>query len=251
MNSLYVSLQPFSLILFRLSPLFLASGLSPLARFPAMVRLILLLILSISLTFLSDLTWSPLSSSQWFIGLGFEWTLGMLMLLGFQLLYAAIQMIGRALDMQIGFAAAGVIDPVSSNSDPLVGYMMTLFFTLAIFVTNTHHLILEALHQSIQLMPPGSWHGDFSVTKILGFFSSQMIFAVLLLGPVIMGLWLLDVFNGFIAKTMPQMNVYFVMLPLKIGVGIFLLSIAMGNMKPLLGSIFDSLVSWFQFGWVA
>jgi flagellar biosynthetic protein FliR len=250
MNNLYAHLQPFALTLCRLSPLFLAVGLSPIARFPAMVRLVLLLILTISLTLIGVSDWTPLSQSMLILGLGSEWILGMLMLLGFQLTYAAIQIIGRVLDMQIGFAAAGVIDPISSNSDPLIGYMLTLLITVAVFVTNTHHLILETLLQSITLIPPGSWQVDFDVAKIFGYFSTQMIFAMMLMGPIIMGLWLLDMFNGFIAKTMPQMNVYFVMLPLKIGVGIFLLSASMTRIQPILESIFDSLVTWFRFGWV-
>lgn len=250
MSSLLLILQPFSLTLCRLSPLFLSGGLSPISNVPAMVRLILLLMLSVSLTLMADIQLTALSQTAWIMALGFEWVLGMLMLLGFQLAYAAVQIIGRVLDMQIGFAAAGVIDPISSNNDPLIGYMISLFITLAIFLTNTHHLILQTLFQSITLLPPGTWQGDFAISKIFAFFSTHMVLAVLFMGPVIMGLWLLDLFNGFIAKTMPQMNVYFVMLPLKIGVGIFLLSVAMHSVKPILKAMFDSIVSWFQFGWL-
>jgi flagellar biosynthesis protein FliR len=129
--------------------------------------------------------------------------------------------------------------------------MLTLFITLAVFLTNTHHAILMTLVNTFTLIPPGTWDGQFSVANIMGFFSSQLIFAVLLLGPVVMALWLLDIFNGFIAKTMPQMNVYFVMLPLKIGVGIFLLSMIMDVIRPLIRDIFDSLVAWFNLGWIA
>lgn len=250
MSTMLYFLQPFTLTLFRLSPLFLAVGLSPLSKFPAMVRLILLIFLSIFLTSLSTSTFPIMSTSDWVVGLGFEWTLGMLMLLGFQLSFAAIQVIGKVLDMQIGFAAAGVIDPVSSSNDPLIGSMLVLFVTLSIFLTGTHYQILYSLKDLISLIPPGSWNGSMSLDRILAFFSTQMMFAMLILGPVIMGLWLLDVFNGFIAKTMPQMNVYFVLLPLKIAVGIFLMSVVMSETKPLLQGVYGELVNWFQLGWV-
>jgi flagellar biosynthetic protein FliR len=225
--------------------------MSPISRFPGMVRLILLLTLTVAITNIVVDDWALLTQPNWLISIGLEWSLGLLMLLGFQLAYAAIQIMGRVLDMQIGFAAAGVIDPITSNNDPLIGTMLTLFITLAVFLTNTHHAILGSLIDTFTLIPPGAWDGNFNFSNIMGFFSAQLIFALLLLGPVVMGLWLLDIFNGFIAKTMPQMNVYFVMLPLKIGVGIFLLSVIMEAIRPLVRDIFAAIVGWFNLGWVS
>ncbi|WP_199611744.1 flagellar biosynthetic protein FliR [Flocculibacter collagenilyticus] len=250
MEALLMIVQPFTLILCRVTPLFLATSMSPLAKFPGMVRLVSLIVLSICLTEITVTNWLILSKERWLFNLGLELGLGMLMLLSFQLTITAIQILGRVLDMQIGFAAAGVVDPASNNNDPLLGYIFSLFVTLAIFLTNTHHEILAVLTETFKLIPPGSWNGEFYVSHIMGFFFSQLLLSLLLLGPVIMGLWLLDIFNGFIAKTMPQMNVYFVMLPLKIGVGIFLLSVAVSQMKPLIAKMFSTIVSWFQLGWI-
>ncbi|GLR70002.1 flagellar biosynthetic protein FliR [Agaribacter marinus] len=250
MDAVVAFIQPYSLVASRLSPLFIGMSMTPVARFPTTVRLMLLLIFTIAVTQLTSSQWQALPKTTWMFEMLGEFGLGVLMALGFQLMFAAIQIMGRVLDMQIGFAAAGVIDPISRNNDPLLGTMLTLFMTLLILVTNTHHQILAVIVEIFTYVPPGSWNGEFYFANIMGYFSAQLVFAFLLFGPVMMALWMLDLFNGIIAKTMPQMNVYFVMLPLKIGVGILLMSVAMQYMKPLISQILQSLIEWFRFGWV-
>ncbi|MFC3121528.1 flagellar biosynthetic protein FliR [Agaribacter flavus] len=250
MDAIVTYIQPYSLVASRLSPLFIGMSMTPIARFPATVRLLLLLIFTIAITQITTQQWEALPKSTWVYEILGEFGLGVLMALGFQIVFAAMQIMGRVLDMQIGFAAAGVIDPISRNNDPLLGTILSLFVTLLILVSNTHHHILGVIVEIFSFVPPGSWNGEFYFANIMGYLSSQLVFAFLLFGPVMMALWMLDLFNGIIAKTMPQMNVYFVMLPLKIGVGIFLMSVAMQYVKPLISQILQSLVEWFRFGWV-
>ena len=133
MDSVTALVQIFSLTLMRLSPLFLAISFSPLSRFPAMVRLIVLLVTGIALTMLQKHQWQPMDMALWIPALGYELMFGMLMLFGFQLAMGGIQIMGRVLDMQIGFAAAGIVDPVSQNNDPITGHIFSLFFLVAFF----------------------------------------------------------------------------------------------------------------------
>ena len=161
--------QPFTLVLCRLTPLFLASGMTPLAKFPAMIRLVSLLVLSISLSLITVTGWQVLASANWVFGLMSEFALGLLMLVSFQLTMAALHIVGRVLDMQIGFAAAGVVDPVSHNNDPLLGHILVLFVTLGIFLTGTHYQILSVLSETFRFVPPGSWDGAFEVTNVTAF----------------------------------------------------------------------------------
>ncbi len=248
-----VFIQPFTLLVARLSPFFMAVNGSPMQYFPMMVRLVLLLIIAGILTLSSSWTsetWQTFSNLNWGINMLYEMVLGMLMLLGFQLAIAAIQIMGRVLDMQIGFAAAGVVDPHTNNNDPLLGHIIILFVVLAMFLTNTHHKLLISFSEMVSLIPPGSWNGELQISKIMSYFSAQLGFALLLLGPVIMGLWLMDLFSGLVSKTMPQMNVYFVTLPLKIWLGMYLLSLSVKYFKPLLGKIFFAVDAWIQAGWI-
>jgi len=251
MENLAQLTQPFFLTMCRLTPFFSALSLLPMSKFPMLVRLVCLLVLSAAITQLTVTDWQVLSQPVLLVSLGSEWVLGMLMIIGFQFAYASILIIGKVLDLQIGFAAAGVIDPVSNNTDPLLGTALTLFFSVAFFLTNTHHQVLSILLEVFALIPQGSWNGEFDIYLLASFFATQMALGIILLGPIIMGLWLLDIFNGIIAKTMPQMNVYFVMLPLKIGVGLFMLSIAMGLVKPVIQQIFDACLEWLRLGWIS
>ncbi|UAA37603.1 flagellar biosynthetic protein FliR [Paraneptunicella aestuarii] len=246
-------LQPYFLLLARLTPLFMAMNGSPMQYFPLMVRLVLLfsisLILAFGVTGIGD-NWLTMSIGVFVINLLFEFVLGMAILLGFQLAIAAIQMMGRVLDMQIGFAAAGVMDPHTNNNEPLLGHIIVLLVTLCLFLSNTHHHLLLAFREMLALIPPGRWDGVVDVSKIMSYFSVQLSFALLLIGPVVMGLWLMDLFSGIVSKTMPQMNVYFVTLPLKIWLGMYLLSLSVEHFKPLLGTIFNTMDKWFEGNWL-
>ena len=250
MDSVILQMQPVFLTVCRLSPLFSSFSFLPFSKFPMIIRLVLLLVLSIGLTSITIETWTPMEQSSWYLSLGFEWILGMLMVVGFQLAYASILMVGRVLDLQIGFAAAGVIDPASNNNDPLLGTILTLFFSVAFLLTNTHLDAIAVLVEVFRLIPPGSWDGSVDIAALLSFFATQLALGFILLGPIVMGLWLLDVFNGIIAKTMPQMNVYFVMLPLKIAVGLFLLSVSMQQVKPIIQQMFSATLVWLKLGWI-
>lgn len=244
-------IQPVSLISVRLSPFFLGLGLAPMAKFPGMIRLYSLLILSICLSSIYWGDWRVLTEGQWIVGVFSEFFLGIIMLLGFQLAYAGILIIGQVLDMQIGFAAAGIIDPVSRNTNPLLGQIFSIFFTLLIFITNMHLTFLEYFGVLLEAYPPGQWDLNFGVLKIVEYFTAQLLASFLLFAPIIMGLWLLDLFSGIVAKTMPQMNVYFVMLPLKIGVGIALISVNLPNMSIVLSRMLMGIHGWFDGQWIA
>ncbi len=248
MEFLQGHVQHFSLVVGRLSPLFLAINLSPFSRFPGTVRLVMLLVVSITFYLLVDQPITYADKLYWGINLLHEIVLGLLMLVGLQLTYAAIMVVGRVLDMQIGFAAAGIVDPLSNNNDPLLGYVFTLFISLAVFLTGTHHQILQALKVSFELIPAGSWHGQVNIANLAGFFTSQSILALLVLSPVLLGLWLIDLFNGLISKSMPQMNVYFVMLPLKILAGMAIFAASVPHVKPHVKEMFAQVVNWYSGG---
>lgn len=240
-----IILQPFSLVLMRLTPFFMAVNLSLFGRFPAMVRLVTLLVVTIIFVSVVPYQAKPMAFSEWGVLLAFEFVLGLLLLTGFQLIVSAIQIMGRVLDMQIGFAAAGVVDPNTNNNDPLLGHIYTLFFMLLVFVTDTHHALLLALSVSFSVLPLGEYETQLSVYTLFSYFSTQMTLAGLLLLPVVAGLWLMDIFNGVLSKSMPQMNVYFVMLPLKILIGLLIISASVEHIKPIIEQFNANMIGWF------
>ncbi len=150
-------------------------------------------------------------------------------ILGFltQIVFAAFQLAGQLLDMQLGFGIVNVIDPQSGTQAPLFGNFFYLLALLCFFAVNGHYVLLSGIVQSYKLLPIGGGvkiSGDF-YDYIFGMAGDMFVVAFQLALPVLGVLWLCEVILGIIARTMPQMNIFIVSLPLNIGVGLGLIMV--------------------------
>ena len=63
---------------------------------------------------------------------------------------------------------------------------------------------------------------------------------------VLLTILLIDVVLSVIARTMPQVNIFIVSLPLKIFVGLLVLAISLRHLGPLTGKIFESIFEYWH-----
>ncbi len=151
-------------------------------------------------------------------------------MLGFitQIVFAVFQLAGQLIDTQIGFGIVNVIDPQSGIQVPIFGnfqYLLALFCFLAI---NGHHMLLTVLTKSYQLLPIGGgvhFNGTF-YAFIFNLGGQMFLDAFKLALPVSASLFVADLAVGVLARAVPQMNVFMVSMPLKIGIGLGLIMIA-------------------------
>ncbi|MGU3305570.1 flagellar biosynthetic protein FliR [Pseudomonas sp. M5A4_2d] len=208
------------LISMRLAPLVVVAPIIFFSRLPMTVRVLLALVLSAVLA--SSLTGGgmPLLSLSSVLG---ELMLGTLMAFAFHAAHAGLDMAGKLIDTQIGLNAAGVFDPGTSNMTGLVAEV--LVWTLGIlFVTlNLHHDLLRVFSLILVAVPPGSVSLLNFSGPVMGVLTQQFLLAFMIVVPVILGLWLIDMAFALLSRSMPQANVYFLSLPIKLGVGIFIL----------------------------
>lgn len=224
-------LAVFLAVLCRWAPMFLAVGNGPLHWFPTIVRLVLLLICAV-------FSWQqvhPITvTTQTYVT---EFIIGLLLMFELKLVFAALSFWGRLLDQQIGFMAAGMFNPTSNEQEPLTGTIIVLGATVTFFVLGLHHSWLNLVAQSFQWLPLGSaldldwfWRAALS-------FGWLFMLSVGLFLPAIVGLWLFDICSALLSRTLPQMNIYFVAMPLKILLGILLMAASV----PLIGDFVSRL----------
>lgn len=184
------------------------------------VRVLLALVLAAVLASTPNLTEAPLLTMSSVLG---ELLLGGLMALGFHAAHAGLDMAGKLIDTQIGLNAAGVFDPGTSNMTGLVAEL--LVWTLGIlFVTlNLHHDLLRVFSLMLAAIPPGSVSLLNFPDSVMTILTQQFLLAFMIVVPVILGLWLIDAAFALLSRSMPQANVYFLWLPIKLGVGFFIL----------------------------
>ncbi|WP_413381577.1 flagellar biosynthetic protein FliR [Alkalihalobacillus sp. 1P02AB] len=144
----------------------------------------------------------------------------------------AIQVAGGFIDMNMGFLIANVVDPQTGAQSPLVGSYLYTFALLFLLLINGHHLMLDGVFYSYQFIPLDQVFLPFGDEAVVYFvaesFAKMFMIAFQMALPIVGSLFLVDVALGMVSRTVPQMNVFVVGMPLKILVGLLLLTVFMG-----------------------
>ena len=174
----------------------------------------------------SILMFSGTVIQELFIG----WLIGFIAYVAF----AAINMAGKIMDMQVGFSVAQVMDPTSGQQSPLIGSFLYNLAIIYFLVVNGHHILIAALFESFSRIPLDGlvWNAalaDFIVNITAG--AMPVTFSVLIV----------NVGMGILARTMPQMNIFVVGIPLHLTIGSFMLMMLLPFFILFLDAMFDTI----------
>ena len=156
------------------------------------------------------------------------------------LLFVSVQFAGRLVDTEMGFAMVQLIDPFTDAEATVTGQFQILIFSIIFLLINGHYFMLIAVKKSFEVIPlftaqiPDSDTANLFVSMV----GNVFVLAVRLAAPVFCVLLLTTVALGVIARTVPQINIFFVGLPLKIGLGLITLAIVL----PVLAALFRHMV---------
>jgi len=161
------------------------------------------------------------------VALGQELLIGVVLGLTARLTISALQVAGSVIAQQLGLGFVTAVDPTQGQQGLIVGNFLTLLGVTLIFATDMHHLIIAGLHDSYRLFQPGEVPvaADMAalVTNTVG---GAFRVGIQLAAPfLVFGLVL-----GVLSRLMPQMQVYFVAVPLSIMIGFLILFIVVGAM---------------------
>lgn len=159
---------------------------------------------------------------------------------------AALSVAGSVIAQQLGLGFVTAIDPTQGQQGALIGNFLTILGLTLLFATDMHHLIIAALNDSFTIFAPGALmpSGDVASLATRAFTVAFKIGIQLAAPFIVFGL----VFNlglGILARLMPQMQVYFVGVPLSILIGFVILAIIlvtmMGTFVDYFGAVFREL----------
>lgn len=154
------------------------------------------------------------------------------------IMFFAIQFAGHFISFQMGFAMVQLIDPQSQERVPIIGQFYFIMTILIFLLINGHHLVLSALGESFNLVPIGSGMISKELTDSLILLGGKVFtLAMKISSPILATLYLTDVMMGIIARTVPQMNIFFVSLPLKISIGMILIIVTLSSFPWLIGTL--------------
>lgn len=218
-----IPMDGFLLIMGRLSGLFLSAPIFSSRMIPGRVKvLVIILLAGIFSRFLPIGFAQNLATPAQFIGaIVVEVLVGYTIGFVVYVALAAIQLAGQLMDMQMGFAIVNVVDPQSGTQIPLMGNLTQTVALLIYLAIDGHHYLLEALAESYRIIPVLGMNLNLHFLDLLTEITVYMfVIAVKIAAPLVIAIMTADIAMGFIARTVPQMNVFIVGLPLKILMGL-------------------------------
>lgn len=156
---------------------------------------------------------------------------------------AALQVAGSIIAQQMGLGFVSSIDPTQGEQGVLVGNFLTMLGVTLLFATDSHYLVIAALNDSYRIFSPGELaaSGDVAALATHAFAGAFKIGLQLSAPFLVFGL----VFNiglGVLARLMPQMQVYFVGVPLSILAGFLIFALVLAAMMGTFLGYFDGVM---------
>ena len=235
----------FLLMLTRISGIFLISPFFGSMNIPMFFRVGIALAMSVVLFPVVDGLGTPETPpsiimfgaavlGELFIG----WLIGFVAYISF----AAITMAGKVMDMQVGFAVVNVVDPTSGQQIPLIGSCLYNLAVIILLVTNGHHMLIAALVESFRAVPLAGLEANISLALIIANFTGTIFLTGMKIAmPITFAILLTNVGLGILSRTMPQMNIFVVGIPMQLMIGLFVLSMIMPFYVLFLDVLFNEM----------
>jgi flagellar biosynthetic protein FliR len=163
--------------------------------------------------------------------LGSEMFIGAVLGLSVRLIMSSLQVAGSVIAQQMGLGFVTAVDPTLGQQSALVGNFLAMLGVTLIFATDLHHLVIAALNDSYKLFAPGEIPllGDVAALTTRTVATAFRI-GIQLSAPFLVFGLLFNLGLGILSRMMPQMQVFFVGLPLSIMLGLLILMLVLGAM---------------------
>lgn len=143
------------------------------------------------------------------------------------LMFAAVAAAGSLVDVFGGFALAQGFDPLGTQASTIFGTFHQWLFTMLLFASGGHMLVIGGLLRTFDLMPVGETPdvagGSGLLTRAFTLF---VVIAVQVALPMIAVLFVADLGLALMTKVAPQLNALNVMFPAKIGLTLILVGLS-------------------------
>jgi len=219
--------------------------LFPNRLFPVLLRTAIVVALSLHLYPYMSINLVPdLTTLQWLMLILKEAFIGGLLGLAIGALIWAIESVGAMIDFQVGFSNAPIFDPFGGHdAGPYSSFMARL--AVIIFVAGGGlQLLTSLLFDSFLLWPVASFYPSISDSLVqfgTGWVDGMLKLTARLAVAIVLILVLVDIGMGLVNRVVPQLNVFFLTMPVKAALGammlalylIYLIDVAAGQLAEL------------------
>lgn len=222
--------------IFTSGPIFSNSNVSPIVRITIAV--------SLSFVFLPMAHYdaSHIDILPFILVIIKETLVGLVMGFLASLLFAAVQMAGGFIDLQIGFGFGNMVDPMQKEHSAVIGQFYNMCAILLFLIMNGHHMMIRGLADSFAVLPLGKMAiSPDAAGGIMQTFATIFVASLKIGAPVVGAIFLTDVALGVLSRTVPQLNVLVVGMPAKMAVGFFVISAVLPFIFAVMMGLFSGL----------
>ncbi|MBF0274219.1 MAG: flagellar type III secretion system protein FliR [Nitrospinae bacterium] len=241
----YTQFQEFILVFFRIGSIVVSSPILGNQNTPMQVKIGLIFFLTLSSFSIVDVH-LPVSEHNSIIELApllfSEMMIGVCVGFASHVIFAAAKLAGQVIGFQMGFAIVNVMDPVSNTQISITSQSLNIFALLVFLAVDAHHWYIQGILYSFQAISPGGFTLTGGLLETLVQMTSAIfVVALQLAAPVLAVLFFLQVGLGVLARTVPQMNIFVVGLPLQILLGLLMMSLILPIAYTILSREFNQL----------
>ena len=157
--------------------------------------------------------------------------------LGFaaSLLFWGIRMAGQLMDVQLGYSAAPVLDPLSGEQTELIGGF-AMFFSFVIYLgIGGHRWLIEGLAGSYDLLPLGAAAATDAVQATGVRLVGEMFGAVIMVGaPAVAAVFITDLALCLSSRAVSQLSAFIVLFPARVIVGLAAIILSLPHISSFL-----------------
>lgn len=184
----------------------------------------------------------PIEWMPYLLAMGGELILGIVLGYSVKLLFVGIQLAGQIIGMQMGLSMARVIDPQSGVQITLVSNFNNLLAILIFLSLDAHYGFLRGLVDSFSVLPLTEFSlQPIAVQRVVGLVGDIFLISLKIGAPIIGTLLLTQIALGVLVRLVPQINIFMLSFPLKIGIGLIMLSLCLPYFLYFLRGLFFNI----------
>ena len=228
----------FVMVLTRISAFFMVLPVFGWKSIPARIKVAMTVLLTIFFSMIVPISVNAgqISSTEAVLMMANEATYGLALGLIVTFVFAAVKFSGRIIERQMGLAMAQILDPLTGERAQPLGSLLEMIFIMLFLSANGHHLFLLIISRSYESFPAGSMPTiPVMVEGIINAGSTMLLHGLKLAAPILAAFLLLMVVLAVLARMVPEMNVLFISLPLRVGLGLLMVAIFLPFISSFVG----------------
>lgn len=243
-DGIFIKYELFLLVLVRVSGIFVLTPFFSSQNVPNTIKIGFSFILSLLISNILDVNKINFSETNYFILVIKELVVGLIIGFICYAFFTSFYVLGQIVDMEIGFGMVNVIDPQNKVQVPVMGNFYYILAFLIFLAMNGHHQIIKALIESYKYIPIGKFKFNQELSnQLINILSTTFKLGFRLSSPVVVAMLLSDILLGILTRTIPQMNVFVVGMPLKILIGLLIICITIPLFSQSSSNIFKEMVN--------